>query len=41
MEKHLTEEESTDGIPQILTLNVVDFARFSEIQAVHPASLLQ
>ncbi len=28
-------------IPQILTLNVVDFARFSEIRAVHPASLLQ
>jgi hypothetical protein len=28
-------------VPQILTLNVADFARFSQIRAVHPASLLQ
>jgi predicted nucleic acid-binding protein len=28
-------------VPEILTLNVADFARFSEIQAVHPGSLLQ
>jgi predicted nucleic acid-binding protein len=28
-------------VPQILTLNLADFARFQGIRAVHPASLLQ
>jgi predicted nucleic acid-binding protein len=28
-------------VPQILALNVADFSRFPEVQAVHPATLLQ
>jgi hypothetical protein len=28
-------------VPQILTLSGADFSRFPEVQAVHPATLLQ
>jgi predicted nucleic acid-binding protein len=28
------------GVRQILTFNTADFARFTEVEAVHPASLL-
>ena len=29
----------TNGIAQIVTFNVTDFARFAEIEAVHPDSI--
>jgi len=31
----------TYGIARIVTFNASDFARFSEIEAIHPASIVE